>query len=225
MAELLHDEFGRIGVDHVGDLMHRALLHQILDEVDGAFRHAVRQFLDGDGFGNDHLARDLLARLLDTHRLELFLLALALERGERTHLRFAVEVRDRQLLALASFVGELYGRARHLNAAGPALAAVVIFDLFARDDGALRTNRLLYGGGIGRSSAASNRSRQIDLARPAGFARHVGRVAAGARRMFSEMADACLRAVLARHRGARGIPSERCRALLAPKLASEQVTA
>ena len=49
---------------HVGDLMHRAFLHQILDEVDGALRHAVRQFLNGDGFGDDHLARDLLARLL-----------------------------------------------------------------------------------------------------------------------------------------------------------------
>ena len=82
MAEFLHDEFRRVGVEHIGDFMHRALLHQILDEIDGALRHAVRQFLDRDRFRNDDLASDFLARLLNAHGLQLFLLALALQRRE-----------------------------------------------------------------------------------------------------------------------------------------------
>ena len=41
VAELLHDELGGVGVDHVVDLVHRALLHQELDDVDGALGHAV----------------------------------------------------------------------------------------------------------------------------------------------------------------------------------------
>ncbi len=66
MTELLDDEFCGIRIDHIGDLMHRALLHQILDEIDGALRHTVRQFLDRDGFRDDDLARDFLAGLLNS---------------------------------------------------------------------------------------------------------------------------------------------------------------
>ncbi len=39
MAEFGHDEFCRIGIDHVGDLVHGAGLHQELDEVDRTLRH------------------------------------------------------------------------------------------------------------------------------------------------------------------------------------------
>jgi hypothetical protein len=48
VAEFLGDQLGRIGVDDVVDLDHLPLLHQVLDHIHGAFRHAVREFLDGD---------------------------------------------------------------------------------------------------------------------------------------------------------------------------------
>ena len=55
VAEFLRDELRGIGVDHVGDLRHLALLHQKLDDVDAAFRHAVGEFLDGDRLRQDRL--------------------------------------------------------------------------------------------------------------------------------------------------------------------------
>ena len=64
MAELAHDQLRRVGVDDIVDLVHRALPHQQLDDVDGALRHAVGG-LDGDHLGDDHLAHDLVARLHD----------------------------------------------------------------------------------------------------------------------------------------------------------------
>ena len=63
MAELLGDELSGIGVDHVGDLVHLAVFHQELDDVDAALGHAVGELLDGDDFGNHHLALNLLLRL------------------------------------------------------------------------------------------------------------------------------------------------------------------
>ena len=105
VAELLHDELGGIDVDHIVDFVHRAFLHQILDDVDGALGHAVGQLLDGDDLGDHHFADDLLARLGDAHRLELLALALALQRGQRAFALLLVEgVVDRQLDALALFV-------------------------------------------------------------------------------------------------------------------------
>ena len=38
VAEFLGDELGGVGVDHVGDLGHLALLHQQLDHVDARAR-------------------------------------------------------------------------------------------------------------------------------------------------------------------------------------------
>ena len=49
MAEFGSDQFGRVGVDDVAGLHDLALLHEELDDVDRAFGHALRQFLDGDG--------------------------------------------------------------------------------------------------------------------------------------------------------------------------------
>ncbi len=63
MAQFLGDELRRVGVDHVGDLVHRALLHQQADHVDAALRHAVGELLDGDGLRQDDLAGDLLLLL------------------------------------------------------------------------------------------------------------------------------------------------------------------
>jgi len=50
-----------VGVDHVGDLVHRALFHQKPDDVDRAFGHAVASFLDVDGFRDHHLANSFLS--------------------------------------------------------------------------------------------------------------------------------------------------------------------
>jgi len=63
MTEFHDDQFGQIGVDHVVDLVHLALLHQELDDIDRALGHAVCQFLNGDRLGNLHLTPDLLAFL------------------------------------------------------------------------------------------------------------------------------------------------------------------
>ena len=99
----VHDQLGGIGVDHVVDLVHLALLHQELDDVDGALGHAVGELLDGDHLGNDHLAHDLVARLRHAHRLAASRArACGLQRGQRTLALLLVEgVVDRELDALA----------------------------------------------------------------------------------------------------------------------------
>src|SRR6185312_6911612 len=63
VAEFLGHDLGGVGVDHVGDLLHYALLHQQADHVDRALSHAVGELLDGDGLGDHHLAGDLLLGL------------------------------------------------------------------------------------------------------------------------------------------------------------------
>ncbi len=59
------DQFGGVGVDHVGDLVHLALAHQQLDDVHAAFRHAVGEFLDRDRLGQHDFARQALLLLHD----------------------------------------------------------------------------------------------------------------------------------------------------------------
>ena len=63
VAQFLGDELGGIGVDHVGDLGHLALAHHQLDDIDAAFRHAVREFLDGNRLGQNDFARKLVLLL------------------------------------------------------------------------------------------------------------------------------------------------------------------
>lgn len=75
MAEFSRDQFRQIGVDHVARLHHLAFLHQELDDVDGAFGHALRQFLNGDGFRQDNFAHDLFTGLLHLAAAEFFLAA------------------------------------------------------------------------------------------------------------------------------------------------------
>nr|CAI0340834.1 membrane hypothetical protein [Rhizobiaceae bacterium] len=112
MAEFAGDEFGQVGVDQIAGLHHLAFLHQVLDDVDGAFGHALRQFLNGDGLRQHDLARNLLARLLHHGALEL-LLATAHGR-ERAAALCAVLVgrggRQRQLALAAAVVGLRAGR-------------------------------------------------------------------------------------------------------------------
>ncbi len=61
-------------------LDHLALGHQDLDDVDGAFGHAVGEFLDGDRLGNDHFAAELGRSLLVAAHL---LVAAATHGGQR----------------------------------------------------------------------------------------------------------------------------------------------
>ena len=64
MAEFLGDELRGVGVDHVVDLRHLALLHQQLDDVDRALGHAVGEIGDADELRNRHLADQLFLRLV-----------------------------------------------------------------------------------------------------------------------------------------------------------------
>ena len=64
VAEFLGDQLGGVGVDRVGDLEHLPLLHQQLDHVDRALRHAVREFLNGDRLRDRHLAYELVLLLV-----------------------------------------------------------------------------------------------------------------------------------------------------------------
>ena len=100
VAELFGDELGRVGVDHVGDLVHLALLHQQADDVDGAFRHAVGELLDGDRLGNRDLADELLLAFIVGDALEA--LHAAAERGDRTlaHLAGIERGDDREAAAV-----------------------------------------------------------------------------------------------------------------------------
>ena len=81
MTEFLGDQLRRVRIDHVGDLVHRALLHQQPDDVDSALRHAVGEFLDIDGFRDHHLANELFLRLV--RRMSLEPLGAAAERRDR----------------------------------------------------------------------------------------------------------------------------------------------
>ena len=80
MAELLGDELGRVSIDHVGDLMHLAVLHQVFDDVDAPHGHAVGELLDRDRVGDHDLALNFLLWLASD--LLLLALAVALERGK-----------------------------------------------------------------------------------------------------------------------------------------------
>ena len=102
MAELAHDQLGRVGVDRVVDLVHRALAHQEPDDVDGALGHAVGELLDGDHLGNNHLAHHLVPRLLDAGLTQLVALAPAPQRRKRALALGLIEgVVDGELAALA----------------------------------------------------------------------------------------------------------------------------
>ena len=83
MAHLFGDQLRRIGVDHVVDGVHVALLHQQLDDVDGAFGHAVGEFLNGDRFRHRDFARCLFGRHLEALRLLLQPLGAAAEGRDR----------------------------------------------------------------------------------------------------------------------------------------------
>ena len=106
VAELGDQQLGGIGIQNVGDLVQRALLHQQANDVDTLLRHAVGQLLDRDDLGDDDLAHDFLARLLHAAALPGFTLALAPERGERPFALLVVEqFFDREAAAGAPLLG------------------------------------------------------------------------------------------------------------------------
>src|SRR5262245_45409089 len=117
VAEFADDELCRVRVDHVVDLVHRALRHQQLDDVDGALGHAVGELLDGDHLGDDHLAHDLVARLYDPGLAQLLALAPAFQRGERAFaLRLVEGIVDGEFDALAALIADLDGALGRLGA-------------------------------------------------------------------------------------------------------------
>ena len=107
VADFLGDDLRRIGVDHVVDRVHLALLHQQLDHIDGAFGHAVGEFLNGDGLGDRDFAHDLLGRHLEALRLLLQALGAAAEGGDRARalVVFVERIGERQLAAALFGVG------------------------------------------------------------------------------------------------------------------------
>ena len=145
---------GGVGVDHVGDLEHLALLHQELDHVDGALGHAVGEFLDGDRLGHHDLADDLLLRLVTplaasarcvrrrNAATRALALVLASKRGGE---------REPAAAASASPVARRFGRRRP----GALLGAGV-------GDGARRV--LLLGSRLGRAAGPAARWRPRALA-------------------------------------------------------------
>ncbi len=86
VAHFLGDQLRGVGVDHVGDLRHLALLHQQADHVHRALGHAVGEFLNRDRFRNGDFADQLFLRLVG--RMALEALGAAAERGDRTLAHF-----------------------------------------------------------------------------------------------------------------------------------------
>ena len=125
VAELLGEQLRGIGVDDVVDGVHLALTHQELDDVDGTLRHAVGEFLDGDGLRDDDLARTLLGRHLESLRLLLLALGAAAEGGKRAVLLLGVVegVGNRELAAPALGIG--LGAGRNELDLAPRLEAVL----------------------------------------------------------------------------------------------------
>jgi hypothetical protein len=105
VAEFFGDQLRGVGVDHIGDLVHRALLHQQADDVDRALRHAVGEFLNRDRFRNRHFADELFLRLVGSMALEA--LGAAAERSdERSRTSSALSaVTMRQAAALLRWTG------------------------------------------------------------------------------------------------------------------------
>ena len=86
MAELGGDQLGGVGVEHVVDLKHGALTHQVLDDVDTAHGHSLAKIGDRDGVGDHHLTRRA-GQFARAAALALLLLALSgpANRSQRAH--------------------------------------------------------------------------------------------------------------------------------------------
>ena len=113
VAELRCDQLGGVGVDHIVDLHHLPLFHQELDDVNGALRHAVAEFLDCDFLWQLDLALDFDPLLLPTHGLQLLPFTLTFERSKAALLLLLVErIGQRQALTAGALGDGLLGRSR-----------------------------------------------------------------------------------------------------------------
>ena len=122
VAEFGDQQLGGVLVDRLVDGDRHAHLEQRLHQIGAALGHAVGELADGDRLGHDDVA-DLLGRRAGLHMGALFLLAGALERGERAGAGAAVLVEraaDGELAALAAM---LLAAARRARAGSGRLAA------------------------------------------------------------------------------------------------------
>ncbi len=104
MAEFFSNKLRHIGIDHVARLHHLALLHQVLDDIDRTFGHALCKFLKRNGFRNGHFTRNLFACFLHLRTLELFLTTT--HRRKRTRTTFILKIAgDGQLATTAIIFG------------------------------------------------------------------------------------------------------------------------
>ncbi len=160
MAEFRRDEFCKVGVDDVARLHHLAFLHQVLDDVDGAFGHALRQFLNGDGFRQDDFAHDLFARFLHLAAAELLLTAAHGGHRTATLRTIFVERRvQRQLALTAAIVGLRTGgnlggsRTGHLAARRTGAGTTTVFFFVVSTATATRCTGCRHGcAGVGTRS-------------------------------------------------------------------------
>ncbi len=76
MAELLHDQLGRVGIQRLRDRRHDAELHERLDHLRRARGHAVGQLLHRDRVRQDDVAH--VFHLVGAQTLQFSLTALAL---------------------------------------------------------------------------------------------------------------------------------------------------
>ena len=118
VAELLGNQLRGVRVENVGDLHHRAGLHEQPDHVDRALRHAVGELLHGNRLGNDDVADDLLLCRIEAVLLPQLLLTLAADRGERTLAVVVERIGDGEAAAAAVVARRGLGarRLRHLDA-------------------------------------------------------------------------------------------------------------
>ena len=167
VAHFLGDDLGEIGIDHIVDRMHLALLHQIFNDVDGALGHAVGEFLNGDRFRNDHFAERLFGGHLEALGLLFQALGAAAESRDRpaTFVVFVERIGNCQAAAALVGIGLGAGWSRHVDDAfngastsptsraadARARALVIVTHVTGGGRGGLR--RQFFGGFLGFAAA------------------------------------------------------------------------
>src|SRR5690242_14103440 len=116
VPELLCDELSRVGVDHIGDLVHVAVAHERFDDVDATLGHAIGELLDGDDLRDNHVTLNLRLRLRAGDLLFLTLLP-PLKRGKAPLALLLVErVDDGEPAAHAALLTAAWGHGAFLMA-------------------------------------------------------------------------------------------------------------
>ena len=134
VPELLHHQFGGIGIQRLGDGRHDAHLHQRLDDFRRARGHTIGQFLHGDGLWQNDVSHDF--HLIGPQPVQFGLPAFA----------FALTANRRQgadLFVLA------FDRGLNIDTAS---AAAVIRATLRRGDGRLADRRATGAGAAHRTA-------------------------------------------------------------------------